>query len=222
VGLGVCVIMVALGFAAKTAMLTNAGTRLNEQLVSLRSPAFTTAAKAATTAAHGTVGAGFAVIVPIVLWWVRRRRDALLSASLPLGTLALVLATKSLVAEQRPPQRLWVVPPETRTGFPSSHAAIATALAILVILLARGPYRPVAWVAGISFAGLVAYARIYLGVHYFADVLGGGLAAGGLALLLCGLMDLPAISRRLEDVGTPATGRHHAGRSARASARGER
>ncbi|MCW2948641.1 MAG: phosphoesterase, PA-phosphatase related protein [Actinoallomurus sp.] len=218
----VWLVMVILGFAAKTSMLTSVDTHLDEHLVSLRSPAFTMIAKAATVAAQAAVGAVIAVIVAAVLWYARRRRDALLTSCLIIGALAIAFITKSVVAEHRPPQRLWVIPPDTKMSFPSGHATVAAAIALALVLVVRGRLRPIAAVAGVAFAGVVAFARLYLGVHYLADVLGGYLAAAGAALLMAGFIDLPAIRRRLEDVGTPATGRHHASRSAREPTRNSR
>ncbi len=55
-------------------------------------------------------------------------------------------------------------------GFASSHAANAFAIAVYVASLIRGR---VIWVVMIFWAALVAYSRIYLGVHYPGDVLAG-------------------------------------------------
>lgn len=216
-GLLLWVLMAAVGLAAKTTTLTSADTHLDEHLVALRSHSLTMVAKAATFSAQALVGVAIAVIVPAALWFARRRLDALLAACLMVGALAVAFITKSAVAEHRPPQRLWVIPPDTAMSFPSGHATVAAAIGLLLILLVRGRLRPIAVVVGVTFAGIVAFARLYLGVHYLADIVGGYLAAGGAALLVAGFIDLPAIRRRLEDVGTPATGRHHAGRSARES-----
>ena len=72
--------------------------------------------------------------------------------------------------------------PAHGTSFPSSHTAITLAVVIaLVPFLAR----PLAAV-GIAYAIGIGWSRIYLGVHYPLDVLGGaglGLVAGGLILL---------------------------------------
>ena len=73
--------------------------------------------------------------------------------------------------------------PASGTSFPSSHTAIAFAVAIAVI-----PFlpRPLV-VAGIAYASLVGLSRVYLGVHYPLDVIAGagiGIAVGGLMLAL--------------------------------------
>jgi undecaprenyl-diphosphatase len=101
--------------------------------------------------------------------------------------------------------------PAHGTSFPSSHTAVTAAVVIaLVPFLAR----PLA-AAGIGYAVLVGWSRVYLGVHYPLDVLAGaglGLAAGGVILLAVGML-----LRRGPGSG-PARRRHQA-RTTRAGPR---
>jgi membrane-associated phospholipid phosphatase len=73
--------------------------------------------------------------------------------------------------------------PAHGTSFPSSHTAMAFAVAVTLI-----PFLPRRGVAvALVYAVLVGWSRVYLGVHYPLDVVGGagiGLAVGGGALLL--------------------------------------
>ena len=77
--------------------------------------------------------------------------------------------------------------PAHGTSFPSSHTAITLAVAIaLVPFLAR----PLA-AAGIGYAVLVGWSRVYLGVHYPLDILAGagiGMAVAGVILLALGML----------------------------------
>jgi membrane-associated phospholipid phosphatase len=43
---------------------------------------------------------------------------------------------------------------------------------------------PILGVGGILIAGLITYSRLYLGVHYPSDLLGGALLGSGIALAL--------------------------------------
>ncbi len=71
-----------------------------------------------------------------------------------------------------------------RYGFVSSHAANAFGVAFFLIMVVRRRWFAVVL---LSWAALVGYSRIYLGVHYPGDVLGGallGILAGYLVYLL--------------------------------------
>ena len=119
--------------------------------------------------------------VSLFLWLGRRRADAaaVLLVFLPEG---INLGLKELVGRPRPDFSLLASPPEG-PAFPSGHALHAFLLFGLLIYLTGELIRPL-WlrttVQGIL--GLMVLAcgasRVYLGVHWPSDVLGGFLFGG--------------------------------------------
>ena len=88
--------------------------------------------------------------------------------------------------------------PAHGTSFPSSHTAVTVAVVIALV-----PFLPRA-LAGvaIAYAVLVGWSRIYLGVHYPLDILGGasiGIAVGGAILLALGVLLLHHSERAAND-----------------------
>ncbi|MEV8150161.1 phosphatase PAP2 family protein [Arthrobacter sp. NPDC080073] len=98
---------------------------------------------------------------------------------------------KLIVARHRPNPALLFDPlsPETSSNsFPSGHTAFAVALAFAVYFLVRGTRWGVitAW-AGAVLAIVVAWSRIYIGVHYPSDVMASFLATSAVVIVLAGL-----------------------------------
>ncbi len=153
-----------------------------------------------------------AVVLLTVVYVVARNHSVLPAAAAAVAAgAAWVLANVAKVIADRPrPYQVMAgavlrQQPAHGTSFPSSHTAVT--LAVLVALV---PFlaRPLA-AAGITYAGLVGWSRVYLGVHYPLDVLAGagiGMAVGGVTLLA-----LQALLRR---PGRAANG-HHAPADAR-------
>ncbi len=75
--------------------------------------------------------------------------------------------------------------PTDRYSFPSGHTAMAFSIATLLTL--RYPDKPAIIAGSFLYAGLIGYGRIYLGVHYPSDVLGGMLVGAGSAALIYSL-----------------------------------
>jgi undecaprenyl-diphosphatase len=123
---------------------------------------------------------------PLVLWplvtiavlalWRHRRHDALTLAICMTGAIALEQIFKFAVARPRP-EPFFNTPPPTSYSFPSGHALYALCLyATLATILTRNQSRPTRitlWTAAAILILTIGYSRIYLGVHYPTDVLGG-------------------------------------------------
>ncbi|KIQ23772.1 phosphatase PAP2 family protein [Xanthomonas campestris] len=124
---------------------------------------------------YGVIPLDIAIV--LVLLVLRRWREGTFAALGFVGSALLNLGAKQFFQRHRP--SLWEsIAPESTFSFPSGHAMGSMTLAAVVIALAwRTRWRwPVTSVAGL-FALLVGVSRIYLGVHYPSDILGGWSAA---------------------------------------------
>lgn len=99
---------------------------------------------------------------------------------IPLNTLF-----KNLFERNRPPvERLEIHNPEkTDFAYPSGHASIVAAGALTLLILFRREKELVFSIILACEAALVCISRIYVGDHYFFDVIGGALLGAGIALL---------------------------------------
>lgn len=98
---------------------------------------------------------------------------------IPLGTIL-----KSEIDRPRPVQISSdhiLTPNETDPSFPSGHAVIVSAGAIILLLKFNRGKQIVASVILAIEAALVAYSRVYVGVHYPLDVFAGILLGTGVA-----------------------------------------
>lgn len=120
---------------------------------------------------------------------VLRRRYELAVWLLVLAAVEALVAPASKALLGRPRAR-WDDPIMVvgSTSFPSGHATAAATAAVAVVLVAaslgwRSTSSVVVTAAAGIVAALVAASRIFLGVHYLSDVVGGLLLGAGLALI---------------------------------------
>jgi membrane-associated phospholipid phosphatase len=162
-----------------------------EFLVGIRS-AVVTSVLAALTFVTGPTVLPVIVLVACVVWGLVRREwwRPLLLAGAMIGSTALSLAVKGLVARPRPPEETMFIPGSETTGsFPSGHT-IGTATFLFVAgYLVASRHRTRRFIVGWLVGGLigvaaVALSRLYLGYHFLTDVV----AAGGLAVAVTGIV----------------------------------
>jgi undecaprenyl-diphosphatase len=158
-------------------------------------------------------GLGLVAAITMTLWLVRR--DLARAAAFCLVACSGWVASevfKLIIARQRPNPALLFDPLAPETGsnsFPSGHVAFAVALAFALYFLSRGTRwsRPVA-AAGAAMAVIVAWSRVYIGVHYPTDVVASFLAASAAVVLLAGLWNRfgpPLLDRLPAALSAPAS-----------------
>jgi len=134
------------------------------------------------------------VVVIITAYVVVRNRSVLPVAAAAVaagGALALAHVAKAIADRPRPYQAIADAvlrqQPAHGTSFPSSHTAVTVAVVIALMPFLPRALAPVA----VAYAVLVGWSRVYLGVHYPLDILGGagiGMAVGGVVLLALGVL----------------------------------
>ncbi|MFC9438800.1 phosphatase PAP2 family protein [Nocardia sp. NPDC057030] len=137
----------------------------------------------------GTVAMTILATVAVIAFALRGyRREAAVVTVAGLGAWVLVDGGKNLIARPRPPIVDHVVV-KTNFAYPSGHSlGSIVVIGILAVLLIPRLRRPAArWIAAGAaavFVAAVGLSRIYLGVHWSTDVLGGW-SLGALWVILC-------------------------------------
>ncbi|WP_427017467.1 phosphatase PAP2 family protein [Pseudarthrobacter sp. P1] len=165
---------------------------VDQGLSSHHVPALTVIAMVLNTLYAPLAGGFIVLLISAYLWLVRRA---------PVNAVAFALVAssgwvaseffKTIIARHRPDPAMLLDPLSPETGsnsFPSGHVAFAVALAFALYFLARGSR----WATGTAVTGavmavVVAWSRVYIGVHYPSDVAASFPAAIAAEILLAGL-----------------------------------
>ncbi len=136
------------------------------------------------TQGGGGLGMALLAILAVLVTWLRgRRTEALFLVISTLGTSLLNFALKLGFQRARPDiKSLYLIDTPNSFSFPSGHAmgSAGVLASLVVVAFASGlprRYRVPVGLLAASVALGVALSRVYFGVHYPSDVLGGQLAA---------------------------------------------
>lgn len=138
----------------------------------------------------------FTIAAVVALLFLRLRREAVLFAATIIGGGIVEALMKAAVGRPRP----LIVPHLMEAGgqsFPSGHAfnAAVVYIAMALAFAAISPRRPVRWTvigAAMVLTALIAFSRVWLGVHFPSDVIAGWLGGTGWAFLASALLHRPA------------------------------
>ncbi|OEJ95031.1 phosphatase PAP2 family protein [Streptomyces thermolilacinus] len=149
----------------------------------------------------------------VVAWWRVRPADGRAVAIAALAPVATAFGyvvsetLKSLVDEERPCRAvvgavasIAECPPYGDWSFPSNHSAIAGASAMALALA----WRRIAWLT-MPLAVVMAFSRVFVGVHYPHDV-AAGLVVGALAVILFVRLLTGPAQRLVETMRTSRSG----------------
>lgn len=136
----------------------------------------------------------------LTLYFVMKRnfyKAAFVVASVA-GVSLLNTLLKTVFDRPRPDLWEWLIT-ETSFSFPSGHSVASAALALtIVVLVWRTKWRWMAMSVGALYVASVGLSRMYLGVHYVSDVIGGWtLAIAWVSLVACVLYILAKRNHRV-------------------------
>jgi undecaprenyl-diphosphatase len=119
---------------------------------------------------------GVSVVLALAMLALRRRNAAIVALGVPVVAFLSDALLKLLVHRPRPPGAL--IPEPQSFSFPSGHATVAAATYLTIgLLLADRLSGKMAKASCVGVCAVIAIAigasRVYLGVHYLSDVLGG-------------------------------------------------
>ena len=133
----------------------------------------------------GLVWLGLAAV--LLLFRRTRRADVCILATMLLCLLVGNLGLKNWIARVRPYHAMenWsvIIPYPNGYSFPSGHTMHALGAATAFLLCNRR-----LGIAAMVLALCIAFTRVYLGVHYPTDIIGGMLVGIGAAILVCAIV----------------------------------
>ncbi|EWT03238.1 phospholipid phosphatase [Intrasporangium oryzae NRRL B-24470] len=120
---------------------------------------------------------GVCVIVVAILWWRTKQWWYAVIPAIAIATQASVFVAATTVVGRDRPQVPHLDPAPPTSSYPSGHVGASTALYVTFALMAqrieRAWLRQVVTVVCLVVPFLVAYARLYRGMHHLSDVLVG-------------------------------------------------
>jgi membrane-associated phospholipid phosphatase len=135
----------------------------------------------------------FVLLLIFILGGKNGRKTVIITGISILILIPIVSITKDYIERPRPfvPGFDPLMSADTNYSFPSGHSTLIIAGSITPLILFKGNKKciKILLIVLVIDAGLVSFSRIYVGVHYPFDVLGGFFLGSGISLFIICLID---------------------------------
>jgi membrane-associated phospholipid phosphatase len=135
----------------------------------------------------------FVLLLIFILGGKNGRKTVIITGISILILIPIVSITKDYIERPRPfvPGFDPLMSADTNYSFPSGHSTLIIAGSITPLILFKGnkKYIKILLIVLVIDVGLVSFSRIYVGVHYPFDVLGGFFLGSGISLFIICLID---------------------------------
>lgn len=186
VGTGAAIGMVFTEWAAPNA-ITRLDDRVADWWVEGRTEGLNALAPWAAGPADTFIKIGISTVICAVLLWLFRRWDEAVYVALPLVFEATCFITITHIVGRPRPDVERLLESTVNSSFPSGHVAAATVYFAVVVVVWR--HTDALWARGLSLGIFlvieigVIWARMYQGMHYLSDVIG-GVVLGAVSLII--------------------------------------
>lgn len=189
VGASLVALAVVMGLLVRLRVIVHGDSRVLAEFLENRRPGFTLLMRAVTWLFNPMSATVLAAVVTLVVWWATRAWRSALLVVAAVGLSGLLTHALKLSFERARPPLLTRLTTELNFSFPSGHATAVAALGCSIGLVVEATTRSrrvvvATWCAMAVLVAAVASSRLYLGVHWFTDVLAGCLVGAGVTLVL--------------------------------------
>ena len=206
---GIYVFLTVLGMALGSLAISwsEAGPGFDERAVAWwneqRSSTLDTLTNLASSIADTAILGAVVTILFVALAFVWQRRRSATALGLALGLEVTVFLTVSTTLDRARPDVAQMDPAPPTASFPSGHVGATVSFVLIVAVIIFWNTRTTIWrslaiVGAIALPVIVALSRMYRGMHFFTDVVGGALL-GAAAALAAWLVVTRALNRQRED-----------------------